>query len=231
MKRLLKYTLCLVLSFIILGLNSKVEAACSYKDQAALNKQATNVQTSYEFIDEDPLNYHFRITITNITEDLRVNITDDYSIKELDITRNDTTDGIYTFDTYIASRPVTFEIEIYANGQCDDQKLLGTKLVTPMYNTYSTSYICDQVPDFEYCGQFTDTSSMTYSEFLEKGEAYKQKVLSSENEESKFSLWEFIKDHALIFIIVGIVIILGVGGFFLYRYLKGKGISIWKRKK
>ncbi len=226
MKRLLKYTLCLVLSFIILGLNSKVEAACSYKDQAALNKQATNVQTSYEFIDEDPLNYHFRITITNITEDLRVNITDDYSIKELDITRNDTTDGIYTFDTYIASRPVTFEIEIYANGQCDDQKLLGTKLVTPMYNTYSTSYICDQVPDFEYCGQFTDTSSMTYSEFLEKAKDYSNSLANDQNENGKFSMLQFIKKYWLYFVVGIVIICLGVGIFIFIKKknLKKKGV-------
>ena len=71
MRRIFNYTLFFLLSLTIVLVMPKtiVKAdACSYKEQAALNKEAKNIKKSYEFIEDDPLNYHFKIYLTNITD-------------------------------------------------------------------------------------------------------------------------------------------------------------------
>lgn len=175
--------------FVFVGtlLHVRADENCSYKDQAALIKEASNVKKSYEFINNDPLNRHFMIYITNISDNLRLEITNDYLDKQkLEVTSLDMQNGAYTIETNIASRKVTYTINIYSKSdKCYNQKLLTTRVVTPRYNEYSTSYICEQVPDFKYCGEFYDTSKLTYSEFLKKGEEYKLKNAKEEEVEKK----------------------------------------------
>lgn len=233
MRRIFNYTLFFLLSLTIVLVMPKtiVKAdACSYKEQAALNKEAKNIKKSYEFIEDDPLNYHFKIYISNISENLRLEIINDYDNRTLSVTNSNLADGVYTIETRVATRKVKYSINVSAiNGNCAGKQLLKTSITTPRYNSYSTSYICEQVPNFKYCGKFVDTSTMTYSEFLEKGEKYKlDNTKTNESKKEGFfkTIANFIFKYKWAFIGgVTILIILSVFVILLrYKRVKKRGI-------
>ena len=224
MKKTISYLIIVFIGFMFITIYPKADD-CTYKDQQALNKEVSNIKMSYEFIDNDPLHYHFKINITNIPDDLKLVITDDYSSNNLELTKDNTDDGIYSFETLIATRKVTFNIDIYSIGNsCYNKKLRSKKLITPRYNPYSSSYICEQVPDFEYCNKFKDTSSLTYEQFIKKGEQYKAKFYKNEEEQQKRGLLSiilsFIIKYKWYFIIGILVIGLAIGLFFVIRKIK-----------
>ena len=216
MSRFVKYAIFFLFSFMFITMMPKAEDSCNYKEQQALNKEISNIKTSYEFIDEDPLKYHFRINITNIAEDLKLIITDDYSSQELEIIRENTDNGVYSFETLIATKKVTFTIEIYSIGNsCYNKKMQTKKVVTPRYNPYSTSSWCDNYPEFQYCDKFKDTSNLTYSEFTNKVQNYAINLQKKGSHNVKNSIFYYFKKY-LIYIIIGVVIIAIAISVFLF---------------
>lgn len=225
MKRILNYTLFFAVCFILLFSYTKADS-CNYKEQAKLNKEAANIDYKYEFIKDDPNNYHFNIYITNIPEDLRLEIKNNYSKAKLSITAKDTQDGLYTIVTKTAKQRVKYSIDVYGNsGNCSGQLLYKKTITTPRYNIYSTSYICEQVPEFKYCGDFADTTKMTYSEFIQKAEKYKvQNAYYGSSQKKGFwqNILAFLNKYKW-FLIVGVLTAgLIIGAIFLYRYLRIK---------
>ncbi len=199
----------------LFSINNVKAASCNYKEQAKLNKEAANVHKEYEFVGEDQLNYHFKIYLTNITDNLRLVVTNNYNDQELNITKQDLVDGVYTIETKIATRKVKYNIEMYATtGDCAGEKLISTSITTPRYNPYSTSYICKQVPDYKYCGIFVDTSKITYAKFIENGEKYKQSLDKEDTKEKSLinKIFSFLDGYKWYFIIciIGIGLLIGI---------------------
>lgn len=225
MKKIYNYVLFL-LCLVTFSIASVKADSCSYKQQTELNKEATNIKATYEFIDEDPLNYHFNVYFTNITENLKLVITDDYTQKEIEVTFNDTDNGVYKLETYTAKRKVTFNYQIYSlASECFNKKLLTKNIVTPRYNEYSTSYICEQVPDFKYCNEFADTSSLSYEKFIRLGEDYKKTHLKIESNEKQSFLdkaFNFFSKTKWYFIIGFAIIALAVAAFIVSKKIKIK---------
>ena len=109
------------------------------------------------------------------------------------------------------------------------EKISSKTLTTPKFNKYSTSYICDDIPEFKYCKTFAYTENVTYEEFIKKAQDYKNKLTTAE-EDNKKGILDYLK-LVLISIII-ILIVLGIVILYLKKYKsKTKKVKEVKNEK
>lgn len=212
MKKIFCYVIFILISFAIIITFPKADS-CNYKEQATLNKEAKNIGKEYEFIDSDPLNYHFKIYITNVTENFRLEVSSTYNDKKYNYSIADAVDGVITFETLTASTRVKYTIDVVINnGNCIGQTVRKMFITTPAYNPFSTNPWCSEYPDFKYCKKFMDTSGLTIADFNKKISEYitpqtKTEIRKSFNLLDIFKNIWFIIAVSLIFITIIIFVI------------------------
>lgn len=243
-KKILSCTVAMLTLF--LGVSS-VNAKCSYAEQAALNKEAKNINVKYEAIservwpmpegyecdgDEDCLlyNHYVNIHVLNLSKNFYIDVKDSVTKKSQKYYFSDVPeDGILKIKWDDVSQINSFTITAYSSDEtsCADTKIKTMHITTPRRNIYSDYDMCKEIPDYYLCKDYvTYEKDPTFDEFVNKVET----EIKKQNEEKKKKEQEGFFDKLLEFIgkYKGIVI---AGTAVIIILVAGTVIIIRKKKK
>lgn len=211
MKRVYKYLFVFLGSLFMFPLVSN--AACSYERQAELSKIAANVQFSYTY-DVVNGNPQFTINITNLTNDIYIENTNDISRQIISGVGEKTISSV---------NGRTMNFVIYSNdNNCRGEIIVTKYLNVPKFNDLSSDEECKKNPNFKYCQVWTDNESITTEQFEETLEEYKTNNDNNGNLQDQ-DFWQqikkFIEQNKIILIISGICIIFLIS-YWIYRLKK-----------
>ena len=188
--------------------------SCSSTENLEIKKAANQVQSSYDVEDNSKIvplkvgnnkttytipNYIYKINIYNIKDDIYVVLSNDVDNVQVNVSYEDTKNGVYTYEHYDYSNIYNYKLSIYSNRVMCKGDLVGTKkITTPKYNPYS---------EYEYC----KTSSEDFCKKFVKEDfdfgsnaAFLNKVAPPDTNPKNKALLEQIKDHKKIIIIVAV---------------------------
>ena len=219
-------------------LKVKAASTCSYKEQAALNKEAANIKATYEEQTEYYMTqgcnmescaateYYFKISVLNLSKNFYIIVknANDSSMEFLSYSLAD--NGIVSFNNKNIMETNTYTFTVYSSDEtgCPNEKYRTFTLKTPRYNEYSTYVQCEKSPEFEMCQKYVNFD-IDYYDFAEKVEEYNNKKITEEQEKNiSFiqKVFNFIDNNKKA------ITILGVTGFVI---VGGVTIFIIKRRK
>lgn len=165
MKKFIK--IILFIFFMILPI--KVFGACSVDDKVRYLSLASNVTTSYDYIEVND-KVTFSITIHNVHKDLVVK--DNVNNRSYSSNRND-------LNNYTVSNlkdGTNYSFSIYAKSTDCSYKLLNTVYVNlPKYNKYYKDSACTGIESYNLCQRWGEIGDINYETFKSKVEEYKKK--------------------------------------------------------
>lgn len=223
------FTLLIMLAFIT---NVSAEEKCTYSKRTDLNKLAWNMNFNYEPVekkvedynqvgneDNYTMHYSYDLSIYNLTSNLYIKVTNDFNEEVATFTAADIVDGKIIYNVKYTGEIVTYTFAVYVeSGDCEGELLRSVKLTTPLRNEYAEMLICGDIPDFYLCQPYL-TSTVDYSTFFAKAEAYKQKqeLVQEEEEEKKSEKKKNVK-----YILLGVGSVIVVGGLVTFIVIKKK---------
>ena len=234
-----KKSIVVALSSLFLLTNVKA-VTCGYEEKAKLNNEIANVKTNYEIKERildkseysipDSLvgteyeeNYvaktdYISVNVLNLTENMYVDVTNDYDNAQKIYQYSDTTNGNLSFDWYEVKEIVTYTIKVYTSNTtgCSGELLKTLTVKLPRFNEYSDYSICENFPDYYLCQRYVTYEKVEFDSFASRMATEIEKKYQEENEEKENSKWykkvgEFISKHKLVFITGGVVLISAAG--------------------
>ena len=195
MKRCYKFVLVFLGSMFMFPALSN--AQCSYERQAELSRIASNVQFSYNYLD----NYNYSVNITNLTNDIYLKDDSENVINGV---------GEKQFEFYHGS---TIRYEIYSKDSNCPNILLLTKYITlPSYNSFADYDECQKYPDFKYCQKWASTT-VSFEQFDKALSEYKNELNNNENIEKDestlmFMISDYLVNHTYMIWIIGTFLVI-----------------------
>lgn len=234
----IKYII-IFLGVLFINIVSVNASACSYAEQAQLNKGAANIKIKYEEAQAelDPEYYicseepcyeeydYFIISILNLTEEYYLEVTNNVTKDREIISYSDVRNGIAQFDWEYLSEVTTFTIDVYSSSEtnCPREKYRKIYLTTPRINKYYSSAACVDKDDYYLCQKYVTFNDISFYDFYETIEEYEK-----ENENPKKSvdsqtffdvILNFVLEHKTYFII-GTISALSIGVCIVYVVVK-----------
>ena len=112
-------------------------------------------------------------------------------------------------------------LKFYATS-CPDKVLRTEKLDLKIYNTYADDTLCKDIGDkLDVCQKYLDTRNLSYSQFESKVRAYLKKSGTSTVSE-KLTFQDIVKKYFYIFILVGVVLVIGIIYLIIRKIKKDK---------
>ena len=204
-----------ILVLILLIPTVKVKAlSCSYNELANLKKLASNVNISYDYIEQGN-NVTFTVTLNNLNEKIYFVDMTDYR------TYNYENDEI-TISGYRSGETVKY-VFYATDSNCSKEALYTTRVSFPSYNPYYKDEVCKGIENYSLCQKWS-SQPLSYENFLKKVNEYKEGLNQDDNEEQTPTVNEvswiqlivnFLLDY---YIIIVVILALGlVGLYFLSK--------------
>ncbi|MDD2377611.1 MAG: hypothetical protein PHD10_00815 [Bacilli bacterium] len=223
MRKYLKYLMFLSVLFIN---PLTIKAQCGYSEKVRLQKIASNVNFSYDYIEtkkgSSVNNVEFIITIANIHPDIYIEDTSSGTVYTF--AKNS---SVVTERNYSAGINVMYKI--YGKTKnCNDELLLTNYVNTPNYNRFYNDEACRGIENHELCQKWSKVN-LNYSDFVKKIDAYKKSLIVEEEpvepEKKTFNynfIYFFISKYYFIIMISIIVVCL----FLMYRINKKNSFDL-----
>lgn len=212
MKHYLKLILLVIL--VIFGINKVRAAECSYKDQALLNKEASNVKITYQLIEDEEEEY-LQILITNLNEHLTLEISNDYNDEIMNFSISDAKEGVISFKNIALYKMVTYKINIYgAYNSCSRNLIMTKNISIPYFNIFYDGSVCKNIPDYTYCQKLVKTN-MSAEDMAKKINDYYQKQVAPKEEKTEVKT-SWVKIVLLIvlgifgLVLVALIVLIGI---------------------
>lgn len=188
MKKIIK--ICLFAIALILPI--KVLGACTVDDKLRYSTLATNITTSYDYVENND-SVTFSVTIHNVHKDLLVK--DNSSNKTYSSNNND----LNNFTITNLKDGTNYSFGIYTkSGDCSYRTFNTIYINLPKYNKYYKDPLCEGLEEFNLCQRWGENGNITYNTFKTKIEEYKKKDTINNtdkvNDEEKTTLLEIIGD-------------------------------------
>ena len=168
-----KYIGLIVMSAIII-IPIRTKALCSVADKMRYNSLATNIVTSYDYIEKDN-SVSFNITIHNVHSDLV--LVDKSTNKRYQSNKS----GLNSFVISGLDDGKNYSFAVYAKAGDCSSRLFNTLYVNlPKYNKYYKDPVCDGASNYLMCQKWAETGDMTYDEFKKDVENYKSDNIAIE---------------------------------------------------
>lgn len=218
MKKIFCYIIFILISFAIIITFPKADS-CNYKEQAALNKEAKNITFNYEVVDKssevDLSNgvpptieyYYIQMNLTNITDNLYVEITNNQNDEKITYYSSDLVDGVVSFKAN-SYKVVTYTLNIYAQTDTCSKKLMTRTVKAPKFNTFYQRGLCLYVPEYKYC-QEVITSEMDDNKISKSITNYYNKQIANQKQETQKEKNNLKKYLIIGSIILGSIIVIG----------------------
>ena len=236
--RKIKY-LCFSL-FIFLFATSFVGAAtCGYEEKAKLNNEVGSVKANYEIIrtidsqagkpdyivgtdeEDDYVAYKelIKINILNLTDNMVVEVKNDYDKTQKTYTYSQAVDGILSFYSPSKNDVIKYTIKIEASDKtgCEGENLRTITVTQPRYNHLSDYAICMDIPEFYLCKKYvTFAEDVDFGTFITKAEKELENQNKKKNNDDNQNKWyeqigNFVVAHKKEFIIGGITLVVVAG--------------------
>lgn len=244
--------LFIILTIIFIFVPAVNASECTNTEKVDLGKLATSVKVGYEEetgilnkgsftppegYDEDNYvaeYYYFKVNFYNISENISIEIENDYNDEVKVINYEDTINGNYSFDWKHINQITKFTYKILGAKEtnCRTTVLKTGILTLPSYNRYYGHAKCEGHEKLEICQKYTNTV-ITNKVFESKMEKY-LKEQDKENEEnydetqlSMFDkIFKYIRENQMKVIIISIssLVALGVIVGIIIRKRRGRVI-------
>jgi len=200
----------LVFLLIFLIPTTIVEGYCQYNEVAKYKSLASNITTSYEYVENNG-KVTFSITLNNLNEEL-------YFVDSVTGKRYNYKTEEIIIDKYEPGQTVKYQI--YAvNKFCSDELLYTIRVNLPGYNPYYNDPICEGIDDYIYCKKW-QKNDLEYKEFIKKVTNYKnllnQKEPVMENPKEMNSILKAIIDVFVDYYHVILISIITICGIIIY---------------
>ena len=181
----------------------------------------TKELTDLPLIDVDTM--AFDITLSNITDKLKVVITNDFDDEVVNINYSDTTNGTYVYQTKNTNDIIRYTVSIYSSS-CNNL-YREFEVLMPKYNYYSdydrckyvTSYYCQKLVTSDF--SFTDFSINTNDEY----EKNYQKAVEEEAKKENNSIRNILSNNYIMFIVIAVILIILIIVFITLRFKRKRG--------
>ncbi len=233
MKRLINYTLFLLISFVFILGYPKADS-CNYKEQSNLTKEASNINIKYEIVDktdEMPKSgavysknyYYIQVSIYNLSPNMYIEMTNDLNKEKVVYRYSDATDGIISFKKPTES-VIKYTFNIYAETANCNMRLRTKSLTVPRFNQYYNNGVCQELKDFKYCQELI-TSTADDSEIVQKINAEYDKLVAQRKANLKKDniFIKILKISGIVILILGV---LGATGYIVYIKVIKKGKKV-----
>ncbi len=164
------------LLIISVAFNTLADEVCPSSEFKRLKELANKVEFNYDYklIDsiEDENSYDdvdFTITATNLNEDLKVLIINDYYQGDY-LEFKDNANHSSSLSGFFAGDRITVTIKGYTDNKCSGETILTKTIKLPYLNVYYNKSFCKDNPNFKYCTELVDQTidNKTYESELEK---------------------------------------------------------------
>ncbi len=204
---------------------------CSKDDINKLVKEASNITVNYKVSEKeigepvlDEANstpdepvyikdtvYAYDINFENVTEDVKLVITNDNASNTYTFTGDDIKDGKVGFVTEHVLETIRYTVTIYSNeGECKDSVVRKFTFETPMFNPWSDMTMCSD-SESELCKATTyDDEKINVNKMAKDVEKEKE-----EKEEAKSK-----KDYGILIAILIVMVVIGVVAYILIQHRK-----------
>ncbi len=168
----MKGKLVLITLLILFPISCKA-LSCNYNEQARLRRLASNVTTSYEYV-EDGDKVSFNVTLTNVTNEIYIrdnNTGNEYRF-------NDTNEIVINgYEPGLNIRYMIYPVK----ENCTYSYLASKYVNLPYYNKYYKDPLCEG-KNYSICGKWQKVT-LSYDEFVKTINEYSKK--ENQNEEIK----------------------------------------------
>lgn len=226
------HKLFLIMITLFLGI-SFVNAECTNADKVELGKAASAIKVSYKEVEEllDPSTYipaegeenedvyynYFKVNFNNVSENLRIEVSNNQNNKTFIISSEMLFDGSYSFDWKDLTDPATISYTVKGNidSECSGVTLKKGMISLPAYNYYYTHSKCVGLEDETICQKYVFTkitgkafekeyNKLTENEKTEQEELVKDKTIFER-------IYTYISENIYLTILVSIVIVVIIG--------------------
>ena len=206
--------------------------ACSNEVSKSIANDANNVKVRYEIMDNyylgksmeletdtngdgilgevDEYGYALKVTITGVTDNINIRLTNDIDYEDKTYKYGDTDNGIITFDQADNAYVRTYNVRVYSNnGDCNNVLYREFRFVLPRMNYLSSSPVCESHSDLESCKVFVFDNDR--QEFYKSYEKEMEKINQEDNDSNKNKagviLLIILLSIVMVAIVVGVVVI------------------------
>ena len=199
-----KIIFILLLIFVI---PTSIKADCSNKELNRFKSLASHINLYYDY---DEVNNTFNINVYNIKNELYIinkNNNEQY------INQNQELNDINIYGVTPGTR---LTLAVYPiGGECQYYRVKTMYVNLPTYNQYYNDPICNNNSN-QLCSKWANTSIYTYEQFIEKVKASKEENKTQnptvEEEEKKYSFFDFLEDYYIYILLL--IIVLGSYGIY-----------------
>ena len=225
-----KIRMLVVFMMVFMMSVTKVSAACEASVSNQIRNEAYKVQVSYEVAQEEEprenydlpdglteegeKNYvsyvtFFKIYITNLTENIYVEVKDSFSGKTKKYTYEDSENGTVIVKDYDLSRINTFTIDVKAvDSDCIRNNIRTIKKTLPRRNEFSTYGMCEGISEYYLCHEYVEyEQTLSAEEMFNRMETYRANKEKQEKEEEKEKEKGFFEKNKNTIIATSVVII------------------------
>lgn len=175
MKKIIK--ICLFIISILLPI--RVLGACTTDDKLRYSTLASNITTSYDYV-ENTDSVTFAITIHNVHKELLIK--DNANNKTYSSNNN----SLNNFTITNLKDGTNYSFGVYAKASDCSYRLFNTLYINlPKYNKYYKDPLCEGLDNFSLCQRWGENGNITYDTFKTKVEEYKKKDVINDVEEIK----------------------------------------------
>ncbi len=163
----------IIIIFVLLLLIpiTKVEGAwCSFSEIARLKKIASNVNASYDYI-ENGTSVIFEVTLTNLNPEL-------YFVDSTSSTQYNYTSDEIKISNYESGQTISY-VFYPVDANCSDEPLYTVRVVLPTYNQYYRDEICEGIENYSLCQKWS-SHNLSYATFVERVTNYKNSLIVPE---------------------------------------------------
>ena len=207
--------------------------ACSNDLSNAISDDANNIKVRYEELSDyvlgktyevesdmngdgvlgeiDDVGYAIRVTISGITDNVYVKITNDVDDELRLYKRSDTDNGVVYFDLTNNSQESNYNVKVYSNGmECGNILYREFNFKLPRWNYIFAYPFCRDHEDLECCKPFVfdKSSNQMYTEYKKELE----RITAEENQkkEEQKGIVDYVKEYKLYIIIVAVLLFAGI---------------------
>lgn len=210
----IKYVLLILL--VTLSINVRAADNCDSKELKRLKELAKKVEFDYDYklVNDEAV---FSISATNLNEDLRVLIIENYYEDKYREFKGETSASL---DGFKSGERVVVTIKGFVANGCSGVTVLTKTVKLPYYNYYYDWNRCSGNENFKYCKYLLD-ANITKEEFDKQFELFMNKKIEGYNKESETeNVSEKRKFDNIYFVIVSIAILLIVLSIIIIRVRK-----------
>ena len=232
-----KNIVLLLLAFMFFVGTSEVKATCDATENNKLTGLAVNIKANYEVAEEeipweenfnapDGLtkeeleNYkmtkkYFKISISNLTEDVYIEVSDNIKREVKQYNYSDSENGLVIIKQDISYDITNYTITVYSSMKtnCVGTKLRTIYLTTPAYNPYSEYAVCEDIKNFYLCHEYLSVD-VKFDDFYTQVDKYQKGTINDEGEEKEIEdstsgFQKFFKENKIAIIVAGVLIVAG----------------------